>query len=146
LPLIPRSFVMDFRHIVDGDLSLRLFEPQHAEEVFVVVDANRGHLARWLPWADTTTEPAHLRAFAESRLQAFAAGTDVALTILEHGRVVGGIGLKITRRTDVQMATGDIGYWLAADAQGRGIMSRSVRAMTAHAFEQMNLLRLTIRA
>lgn len=137
---------MDFRHIVDDDLSLRLFEPQHAEEIFVVVDANRQHLSRWLPWADTTTEPEHLRAFAESMLKAFAAGTDIALTILEHGKVVGGIGLKISRRSDVQLADADIGYWLAADAQRRGIMTRSVRAVTDYAFEQLHLLRLTIRA
>lgn len=137
---------MDFRHVIDDELSLRLLEPCHAEEVFAVVDANRAHLSRWLPWVDTTTEPDHLRAFAESMLQAFAAGTDLVLSVLEHGKVVGGVGLKVVRRTDVQMATADIGYWLAADAQGRGIMTRAVRAVTGHAFEQMQLLRLTIRA
>ena len=30
---------------------LRLFEESDAEELYAVVDANRGYLGRWMPWA-----------------------------------------------------------------------------------------------
>jgi ribosomal-protein-serine acetyltransferase len=37
-----------------------------------------------------------------------------------------------------------IGYWLAEDHQGRGIMTTAVRALVDHAFDEWNLHRIEI--
>jgi ribosomal-protein-serine acetyltransferase len=39
-----------------------------------------------------------------------------------------------------------IGYWISAAAQGRGIVTDAVRAITTHAFEVWDLNRVEIRA
>lgn len=139
---------MNFTAPIDDALSLRLVEPRHAEELYEVIDANRAHLERWLPWATITTNPEPVREFASRSLAAFVESNALNLSILEHGRIVGGIGLdRVQRRDDgIEMASGDIGYWLIESAQGRGIMTRAARPVIEHGFTAMRLLRITIRA
>ena len=40
----------------------------------------------------------------------------------------------------------EMGYWLAASAQGKGVMTRTVRAMVAHAFGHWKLHRVIVYA
>lgn len=47
---------------------------------------------------------------------------------------------------DWEQAVGSVGYWLAADAQGRGIATRAVAAYLDHAFGPWGLRRMEIRA
>lgn len=138
---------MNFIAPIDASLSLRLLEPRHAPEVFAVIDANREHLGRWLPWVAATTSVQDVRTFASGALRDYVEGKRVTLSVLEHGRVVGGVGLDGIVRSGkgVDMASADIGYWLAVDAQGRGLMTRSVRALLDHAFGELGLLRVNIR-
>ena len=47
---------------------------------------------------------------------------------------IGSIGLSPGQ--DVHRYTAELGYWLAEPFWGRGIVSRAVTALTAHAFSQ----------
>ena len=47
---------------------------------------------------------------------------------------------------DWQTCSGDIGYWLARQARGRGFATRAVRRVTRWAFTEAGLRRLTLRA
>lgn len=40
----------------------------------------------------------------------------------------------------------ELGYWIAEDYQGRGIVTRAVRALIDHAFAVLNLNRVEIQA
>jgi ribosomal-protein-serine acetyltransferase len=63
-------------------------------------------------------------------------------TIFYHGQIVGKIGLVyITRET----RTTEIGYWLAKNAQGKGIMTRASHLITSFALTTMGLERVYIR-
>jgi ribosomal-protein-serine acetyltransferase len=138
------SFVLE----VDDELSLRLVEPHHAEELYSVVDANRDHLARWLPWSRHTQSPDDTRKFAEQSLHGYTERKLLSLSVLERGWIVGGTGWtdwKQGSERGAEFASADIGYWLARDAQGKGIMTRCVRALIDYAFHERNLFRLTIR-
>ena len=42
---------MNFTWAIDDELSLRLLEPRHAEEVYALIDRNREHLRPWFRWA-----------------------------------------------------------------------------------------------
>ncbi|MEM9415295.1 MAG: GNAT family protein [Planctomycetota bacterium] len=135
---------------VDDGLALRLLEPRHAEELFAAVDANRDHLARWQPWPDVTQSPSDTRAYAERMLQEFADHKGIALSIVVDDCLVGMTGwTDWNDKVDalgVRHASADIGYWIAADYSGRGIVTRCVDFLTRYAFEAYDLHRLTIRA
>lgn len=60
--------------------------------------------------------------------------------IVVEGRVVGSIG--IFRREDVYRKSGELGYWLAEDCWGRGIMTAAVRQLCREAFLRWDIVRI----
>lgn len=128
---------------IDDRLELCQRMPEDAEELFALTDLNRAYLKEWLPWLDFCTSPADTLATIEASLQQAADGTGLALAIREQGRIVG-----VTSFNEISKMNriGQIGYWLGEAHQGRGIMTRSVRALIEHGFANMNLNRITITA
>lgn len=126
---------------VDGEIQLVLAEERHAEEVSALIVRNQRRLARWEPWAEHPATVAALRSFIRSCLDGFAAGTQVQTYIGVGGRLVGSCGIRIS----VPARTGEIGYWLDAEHEGRGIATRSARALVTSAFQERGLLRMELR-
>ncbi|MCX7275670.1 MAG: hypothetical protein NTV19_21590, partial [Burkholderiales bacterium] len=61
-----------FRIPVDPTLDLVLLEPRHAGLLFALVDENRAHLRRWLPWVDATRGVGDSAAYIHATLGQFA--------------------------------------------------------------------------
>jgi ribosomal-protein-serine acetyltransferase len=125
---------------VDEDLDLVPWDLAHAEELFAVVDGNRAFLRRWLPWVDSCKGVDDEREFirrAQERVD--AGGFDAA--IRQRGRLVGAIGYN---SVDPLNRRGEIGYWLAESAQGKGVMTRCCAAVVHHGFAALNLNRVAI--
>jgi ribosomal-protein-serine acetyltransferase len=115
--------------------ALRPFRVDDAEELHAVIVANRDQLRPWMPWADQ--DIAGTRQYLRD---ATMATRDVQSAITLNGRMVGAIGL--VHPAGLPM----LGYWLAVDAQRRGIMTRAVLAFVEHAFADLGYQRLELRA
>jgi ribosomal-protein-alanine N-acetyltransferase len=63
---------------------------------------------------------------------------DFAISL--DGEAVGGIGL--VPGTDVERISAEVGYWLGRAVWGRGLATRALRSMTAHAFDALGFVRL----
>ena len=113
------------------DVRLVLLEPRHAEPLFRVVDQNRAHLRRWLPWVDATRSVDDTLAFIRHTQRQFGENDGVQTAILAGGEIAGMIGHV---RIDWPHRTAYLGYWLAEAHQGRGIMTRACTAYIHHAF------------
>jgi ribosomal-protein-serine acetyltransferase len=113
-----------FAYRIDDDLELRMLEERHAQELFEVIDRDREDLRTWLPWVDGSRSADDITAFIRSAGQELAAGRGLTCGIWHHGRLVGTIGLRV----DPAHHSGEIGYWLAREARGQGIMTRATRA------------------
>jgi ribosomal-protein-serine acetyltransferase len=132
-----------FRIPINDHLELRQRQPEDAEELFALTDANRAHLRPWLPWLDTCTTADDTRKNIALGLQHAAEGTAFEVCIWDRGRIVGVTGFNDIRKAD---RVGQIGYWLARKHQGKGIMVDSVRALVAHGFDGLGLNRQSISA
>ena len=112
-----------FSHALGTNLELRLHEERFADEMYKVCDANRDHLRPFMPWIDNVKGVEDTRQFIRDSLTGFANNTRLNTGIWENGRIVGAVGFHniCARRRYAEM-----GYWLASDAQGRGIMTRRV--------------------
>ncbi|HVS67016.1 MAG TPA: GNAT family N-acetyltransferase, partial [Mycobacteriales bacterium] len=93
-----------------------------ASESFAVVDAERERLREWLPWVDHTTTVNHTEQYFEAVERADAAGEGLHAVIHVDGRFAGHADLRIV---PIQRS-GEVGYWLAAAAVGRGVITRVV--------------------
>ncbi|UGS37093.1 GNAT family N-acetyltransferase [Capillimicrobium parvum] len=124
------------------DAVLRPFAESDADELHAAIEANRDHLSEWLPWAPRQGRAQTLEFLRTAQRQA-AANDGLQLAIVERGRIVGSAGFHTI---DWPRRFTSIGYWLARDAQGRGLATRAVRACVVHAFGEWRLERIEIRA
>jgi ribosomal-protein-serine acetyltransferase len=119
---------------------LCLWETADAVELTEAIAANREHLAAWLPWAETHGFQDSVEFLELQRLQVEANdGFDAALLV--EGQIAGGVGFH---RVDWVNRSTSIGYWLAADVQGRGLMTAAVTALLDYAFFEWDLHRVII--
>jgi ribosomal-protein-serine acetyltransferase len=127
---------------LSDDLELRPLTEADLDELHALVEANREHLAPWMPWAaDQQLEGTQhfLRTTAEKRQRGEALDSAIVL----DGRIAGSAGFP---RIDPVARTGEIGYWIAEEHQGRGLMTRVVIALIHHGFDELGLHRVEIRA
>lgn len=128
--------------VADGP-TLTLVERRHASELYALVEANRARLRDWLPWVDGTQSPADTLQFIEGALRQFADGLGSQLALWHEGRIAGMIGFH---PLDTANRAGEIGYWIGAAAEGRGLMTRACRTLTDYGFDELGLHRIVIRA
>ena len=132
------------RHELPGGCALRLLEESDADELFAVIDANREHLGAWMPWIGDKHKPEDDLPFIRATRKQLADNNGLQTAVLDpDGRIIGMVGVHgidwANRKTS-------IGYWLARDHQGRGIMTAAVRAYVDHAFGTWGLNRVMIEA
>jgi ribosomal-protein-serine acetyltransferase len=121
---------------------LRLLDEADAEELHRLIEANRAHLAPWLPWAAEQTPEATREFIALTRRQA-EANNGFQAALVPDGAIVGVAGFH---SVNWPHGSTSLGYWLDEGHQGRGLMTRAVRALTDHAFREWGLHRVEIRA
>ena len=130
-----------FSQRIDQELELRPVDERYAEELTALVRRDLPHLRPWMPWASERYSVDDAREFIRRNIRQYAEDQGFASLIFYGGRVAGSIGYNnidwANRRTD-------IGYWLGAAHQGRGIMTRSCRALVDHAFKEFRLNRVEI--
>jgi RimJ/RimL family protein N-acetyltransferase len=63
------------------------------------------------------------------------------LAVDEEDRLLGSFGLM---ELDREPGYGEIGYWVVADARGRGVATRGVRLLADWAREQLRLTRIEV--
>jgi ribosomal-protein-serine acetyltransferase len=119
---------------------VRTFTPDDDAELFALIDASRARLRPWMIWEPTTREVADARAWIESCL---ASQFDMEGNgIYVDGGLAGGIGMSV----DLMANSGEIGYWLGADHEGRGVVTRACARFFDHAFDEMRLHRMELSA
>jgi ribosomal-protein-serine acetyltransferase len=121
-------------------LGVRPLQTEDAAPLHRLIEANRAPLSPWLPWAAGQDLEGTERFLAEAEAQ-FARDDGFQARIAPAGEIVGVVGFHsidwISRNTS-------LGYWLAADAQGRGTMTTVVSALLDHAFYEWELHRVEI--
>jgi len=126
-----------------GDTWLRSAELADAEPIFALVEANRAHLRRWLGWVDAIRGPEQIRTFLEGVIERERAGTSLELVIEHRDEIAGICGF---RTIDLVNRAAELGYWLRADREGRGIVTRCCRALLERGFGAMGLNRIALLA
>jgi len=125
--------------LTDGELTLRPGRAQDAAIVTAILQDPE--IVRW------TRVPAGYREtdwhlWLDRAQAGVATGTDVTLLVVDAAdTVLASVGLH---GIDREQGTGEVGYWVAPHARGRGVAARAVRLLTAWAFDVLGLKRVEI--
>jgi len=128
---------------IDDTTTLRLLRAEDAPELYALTDSNRKHLRAWLPWVDGTLTEADSASFIEATIAQREAGRGPQFAVLRDGAIAGVAGF---RPIDCANRLGELGYWLAASAQGRGTMTECCRFLVRYAFLTLDLNCVVIAA
>lgn len=118
----------------DGELLLRPWTEDDVDAL--IAGCNDPEVAHWIP---TIPHP-YTREDALAFIRGEVRPEHQALAIELSGQVVGGIGIGLNSHE--YRAT--MGYWVAAEARGRGICTRALRLLTRHALEELELQRVDL--
>lgn len=121
---------------------LKPLRPGQARELFELVDGSRHTLQPWMPWIGQMQEIADAEAFIANTVQLYADHDALTAGLWEGERLAGVIGFH---EINWRSFSTQIGYWLGADFEGRGLMSLAARAFVDHAFVELGLHRMEIR-
>jgi ribosomal-protein-serine acetyltransferase len=131
-----------FQHPIAPNATLRLLELRHAAELFTLCDNSREHLSRFLPWIDRTHSVAEPADFIRRSLRQFADNLGFHAGIWLGDSLAGCIGIH---PIDWDNLSTSIGYWIAPQHEGKGLMTAACREVIGICFDQYKLNRIEIR-
>ncbi|MCU0494231.1 MAG: GNAT family N-acetyltransferase [Chloroflexaceae bacterium] len=130
-----------FSYNLGDGAELRPLEERYADELFALTDRNRDHLRQWLGWVDIKPNPAATSGFLRGAMLQWAENNGFQAGIWFNGSIAGVVGHN---RIDWGNRATELGYWLGAEFQGHGLMTRACHAMIDYAFAVQQLQRVVI--
>lgn len=121
---------------------LEIVDDKHAELIYKLAEGNRQYLSKWLPWVNHMQSVDFIKSFIDGSKKKAADKTDFAYVIVYENKVIGRIGVY---NIDHLNKIGSIGYWIAEDFQGKGIITRACRELISYCFAILGLNRIEIR-
>lgn len=131
-----------FRLQVTPEIEIRQLEERDADTLFALTEVYRAYLREWLPWVDHTHTVEDTKYFIAGALQQFHAGKGPNCAIWLDGGIAGAIGCH---PIDWANRACSIGYWVASEFQGRGIVTQCSSALLDYLFHELGLHRVVIQ-
>ena len=129
--------------VIDEEITVRERHESDAEELYTLVDRNRVHLGKWFPWvAHVTSAEDTLKHIVDTRAKC-RTDNGIRGCIEVGGSIMGGVSLVPIDQTGRRAR---LGYWIAAEGEGRGIMTRCCQRVLGYGFERLGLNRVVLRA
>ena len=127
---------------VSDFVELRQLAREDAEELTRLIERNRAYLRVWLPWLDNSTSIIDTARFLGRAVEQAEDHNGLTLGIVCNAKLAGVIGQhyldSFNRRTE-------IGYWIDAAYQGRGIVTRATARLTDYAFQEQDCNRVILQ-
>lgn len=130
-----------FTHDLGDGIALALRDNSTVERVHDLTVKNLDRLRLWEPWAQVEPDVESMRGFTRAGMTAWVEGRSIPCVIVIEDVVVGTAGATI----DDYAQTAELGYWIDADHEGRGAVSRAVAALLSRLFNECGVRRAEIR-
>jgi ribosomal-protein-serine acetyltransferase len=127
---------------IDEETTLLVLSEDDAPELFRLTNRNRTYLREWLPWLDSTRTIEDTLAFIRSEIARYTGNRGFSCGIWYQDRLVGTISFH---DIDWNNRKVEIGYWLDAGSQGKGLVTKACIAVITYAFERLHLTKVEIR-
>lgn len=126
---------------VRENLELRILQLSDAQTLFDITQKDKEYLKQWLGWLDDDRTVADSEKYITDSNKRFSEKEGIDFSIFYENKQVGGIGLYPLDNAHKKTS---IGYWLAEELQGKGIMTDSLKVAINYVFTEMKLNRIEI--
>ncbi|MGB2816772.1 MAG: GNAT family protein [Burkholderiaceae bacterium] len=114
-----------------------------AEDFFAAVDESRASLTHWMPWCHAGYGRADVERWFGEADRMWRERSAFHMWLRDGVRVLGVVGIHDIQRYG--KSEGELGYWVRLSVRGRGVASTALRSMAAFAFNELNLVRVSMR-
>jgi ribosomal-protein-serine acetyltransferase len=121
------------------DAELRPLQPWQADEFLAHIERARPNVDPWIPWASQSTDSESARAVLRRYADKQAQDSGCIYGIWLAGTLVGGVMFV---SFDVASGVCEIGCWLEAAGEGRGLVTRAARRLIEWAFAARGMSRI----
>lgn len=128
---------------IRNDLKIRLIEINDSKELFNLIDTNREHLYKWLPWVNFTRTEEDSVEFISMAQSDYENLKSVQYALIYKNQIAGMFGINEINKRNKSVS---LGYWLGEEYQGNGIVIDSAKFIIEHLFNKENIHRIEIRA
>jgi ribosomal-protein-serine acetyltransferase len=132
---------MDNNLYISEEVELQLLNLSHRDELFCLVDKNREHLRKWLPWVDANRSSTDTESFIKSAINQHESKKGPQYVVFYNAAMCGVCGFH---PFDIANKISSIGYWLSHAYSGKGIMTISVKTLLEAGFNEYDLNRIEI--
>lgn len=112
---------------------------ESTSDIYEAIIGNRNYLRTWLPFVDWTKGESDTLAYVQGVIDK----EEIQYSIYDSDKFIGRIGFN---HMDPLNHKAEIGYWIIEEAQGKGIVTKSVKELLKLAFTDLNLNKIVIRA
>ena len=136
---------MDLHDLRCGELRIGPFQEGDAAAFAQAARESAGSLAPWMPWCHADYSETEAREWIARCAQNVRddLSYDLGIYSADRALLIGGIAINQINRINNY---GNIGYWVRASQQGRGIATRAARRIAQFGFDVLRLHRLEIVA
>lgn len=128
---------------IDEYMKLIQLQPDQADQIFELTDQNREYLGQFLPWPPYVKSVDDSRKHIEETIQKRIEGISYTYGIEVDGIIAGDVSIRNLNEAE---KTPEIGYWMAPDYAGKGLMTKAVQALTDYGLKSLGLEKIIIRA
>jgi ribosomal-protein-serine acetyltransferase len=127
---------------ITENAELRPLEPWQSSEFLAHVENARTNIEPYIPWSEVVVDEESARSFLQRYAERQAADEGRIYGIWLDGELVGGV---LFRTFDAAWGSCEIGVWLAAEAEGRGLITRAAQQLIDWAIGVRGLTRVEWR-
>ncbi|WP_245799234.1 GNAT family N-acetyltransferase [Virgibacillus siamensis] len=127
------------KHIIDEEVSLRMFTEDDLEEFYNLIFNSKIHLKKWVTWVDSVEKQEDAEESLKLRIEALleSGGYPMWFAVIYKGEIAGTIGFNDIDKTN--RVGEELGYWLGEKFQRKGIMLRAFKAVINYGFKDLGL-------
>ncbi len=126
---------------IDAQTCLKVLVPSDGQTIFNILTKQRAYFSEWLPFVQFTHKVEDSKGFVAMAIEQRKTKGEYVFKICHEDRMVGLLGMK---DTDYINKNTELGYWIAQDFQGRGIMTKAVSTLVNQLFASHKIERVQI--
>ena len=130
-----------FYYPVDKKVKLKLLEKYHANDLYNLIEENRAFLEQWVDCVKDLKSINDCERFIVKTLTKYSHGYEVHMGVWSQNILVGCICVI---NIDSAINKAELGYFLAEKYQGKGYITKSLKAVIENLFNHRDIIRLEI--